>query len=140
MSTRTAQQRRAAAKVEFDAYLATCPSRVVLERISDKWVSLVVCALGEQDLRFAQLHRRIAGVSQKMLTQTLRNLERDGLVTRTVEATVPVSVTYGLTVTGRDLHRVLLRTKQVAEELAPAILRARADFDAAADVEDSGSR
>ncbi|GAB3868947.1 hypothetical protein GCM10029964_000350 [Kibdelosporangium lantanae] len=97
MVTRTAAERRAESKAAYDAYLAECPARQLLERISDKWVSLIVNALAEGPQRYSDLSRRIASVSQKMLTQTLRNLERDGLVTRTVTPTVPVRVDYGLT-------------------------------------------
>ena len=84
MPTMTAAQQRERAKQEFDAFLADCPSRLVLDRISDKWVTLVIASLSDGPLRFSELSRQLAGVSQKMLTQTLRTLERDGLVTRTV--------------------------------------------------------
>ena len=97
MPTMTAAQRRAADKAEYDVFLAECPSRQLLDRISDKWVTLVLCALEDGPQRYSQLARTIAGVSQKMLTQTLRSLERDGMLTRTVTATVPVTVTYELT-------------------------------------------
>ncbi|GAB06842.1 transcriptional regulator [Gordonia amarae] len=130
MVTMTAAQRRAVRKADYDVYMASCKSRLVLERITDKWVSLVVCALGESDMRYAELNRRIAGVSQKMLTQTLRNLERDGLVTRTVAPTVPVSVTYSLTELGHGLHEVLQGIKVWAEEAAAEIIIARDRYDA----------
>jgi DNA-binding HxlR family transcriptional regulator len=119
--TTTAAQKRAQAKVEYNAFLAGCPSRQLLDRISDKWVVLVLCALGgdtgagEPDaaseeaptvMRYSELARRLAGVSQKMLTQTLRSLEHDGLLTRTVTPTVPVTVTYELTDLGLSLHRL----------------------------------
>ncbi|GAB10524.1 putative HxlR family transcriptional regulator [Gordonia araii NBRC 100433] len=130
MPTMTAAQRRAKEKEEYDTFLAECASRVVLQRITDKWVTLVICALGEQDMRYAQLRRRIAGVSQKMLTQTLRNLERDGLLTRTVEPTVPVSVTYSLTELGHGLHRVIAQIKDWAEDCAQEIVAAREQYDA----------
>ncbi len=104
----TAAQKRAQAKIDDDAFLAVCPSRQLLDRISDKWTTPVLCALGSggkqgadvpgahvlRVLRYSQLSRQLAGVSQKMLTQTLRSLERDGLVTRSVTPTVPVTVTY----------------------------------------------
>src|ERR1700722_2255511 len=110
MSTRTSAQKRADAKQDYDAYLANCPSRQLLDRISDKWVALILAALGTdgpcgslrkgfgepRSMRYSELSRRLAGVSQKMLTQTLRSLERDGLLTRTVTPTVPVTVTYEL--------------------------------------------
>jgi DNA-binding HxlR family transcriptional regulator len=74
MPTMTAAQRRNLAKQEYDAFLADCPSRQLLGRISDKWVGLTIAALHESGkLRYSELSRRIAGVSQKMLTQTLRS-------------------------------------------------------------------
>ncbi len=94
------------AKVEYDAFLAGCPSRQLLDRISDKWVVLVLCALGDGPMRYSEIARLLAGVSQKMLTQTLRSLERDGLVTRTVTPTVPVTVSYELTELGLSLHQM----------------------------------
>jgi DNA-binding HxlR family transcriptional regulator len=126
-------QGRAAAKAEYDAFLAVCPSRQLLDRISDKWVTLVLCALGgagatAQDagradggqrpagqMRYSQLSRQLVGVSQKMLTQTLRALEGDGVLTRTVTPTVPVTVTYELTDLGRSLLAAVGPLKQWAE-------------------------
>ncbi|MBM2620791.1 helix-turn-helix transcriptional regulator [Actinoplanes sp. LDG1-06] len=84
-------------------YQAGCATRRILDRIGDRWTVLVVGVLGEGDARFSELRRRIDGVSQKMLTQTLRGLERDGLVRRTVYPEVPVRVEYSLTVAGRTL-------------------------------------
>lgn len=84
-------------------YRANCPTRRILDRIGDRWTVLIVGALGDGSARFSQLRRRIEGVSQKMLTQTLRGLERDGLVHRTVYPEVPVRVEYTLTEAGRTL-------------------------------------
>jgi len=128
--TMTAAQRRAAEKVEYDAFLAHCPSRQLLDRLSDKWVTLTLCALELEPQRYSQLARTIAGVSQKMLTQTLRSLERDGLVTRTVTPTVPVTVTYELTDLGRSLLVVFAELKGWAEAHMGAVLDARASYDA----------
>ena len=75
----------------------------VLARVGDKWSVLVVTRLGERPLRFNEMRRAIGGISQRMLTLTLRGLERDGLVTRTVFATIPPRVDYALTPLGRDL-------------------------------------
>jgi DNA-binding HxlR family transcriptional regulator len=86
-----------------DPYAADCPTRRILDRIGDRWTVLIVGALGDGDLRFSELRRRIDGISQKMLTQTLRGLERDGLVLRTVYPEVPVRVEYSLTDAGRTL-------------------------------------
>src|SRR4051812_43675721 len=126
----TAAQRRAAHKSEYDVFLAQCPSRQLLDRLSDKWVTLTLCALELEPQRYSQLARTIAGVSQKMLTQTLRSLERDGMVTRTVTATVPVTVTYELTDLGRSLLVVFGKLKDWAEAHMDAVLDARASYDA----------
>ena len=130
MPTMTAAQRRASEKAEYDAFLAQCPSRQLLDRISDKWVTLVLAALESGPQRYSQLARTIAGVSQKMLTQTLRTLERDGLVTRTVTATVPVTVTYELTELGRSLQAVITGLKSWAESHMDQVLAARSSYDA----------
>jgi DNA-binding HxlR family transcriptional regulator len=80
-----------------------CPTREVLDRVGDKWSVLVICLLGQRVHRFNELHRAVEGISQRMLTLTLRGLERDGLVKRTVFATVPPRVDYELTELGRTL-------------------------------------
>jgi len=129
MPTMTVAQRRAAEKVDYDAFMAQCPSRQLLDRISDKWVPLVMVALSAGPQRYSQLARTIAGVSQKMLTQTLRTLERDGLLTRTVTPSVPVTVTYELTELGRSLHDVLAGLKAWAETHMESVLAARASYD-----------
>src|SRR5689334_20551060 len=82
---------------------AQCPSRLVLDRIADKWTALIIQILAKGTLRYAELQRKIGGISQKMLTQTLRSLERDGLVERTVHPVVPPKVEYSLTRLGRTL-------------------------------------
>lgn len=84
-------------------YRADCPTRRILDRIGDRWTVLIVVALGEGEARFSELRRRVEGISQKMLTQTLRGLERDGLVRRTAFPEVPVRVEYALTDAGRTL-------------------------------------
>ncbi|MFI6348835.1 winged helix-turn-helix transcriptional regulator [Streptomyces sp. NPDC050560] len=88
-------------------YRADCPTRRVLDRIGDRWTVLIVGALGDGRVRFSELRRRVEGISQKMLTQTLRGLERDGLVDRTVHPEVPVRVEYELTEAGRTLREPL---------------------------------
>src|SRR6476660_3082412 len=80
-----------------------CPSRLVLDRIADKWTALIIQILARGTMRYAALQREIGGISQKMLTQTLRGLERDGLVQRTVHPVVPPKVEYSLTRLGRTL-------------------------------------
>ena len=116
MATMTAAQRRAEAKQHYDAFLAACPSRHLLDLIGSKWVALVLVSLENGPRRHSELHREIAGVSQKMLTQTLRELERDGLVERTVTPSVPVRVDYELTPLGRDLQHVVRPLKVWAEQ------------------------
>jgi DNA-binding HxlR family transcriptional regulator len=143
MPTMTATQKRAQAKVDYDAFLASCPSRQLLDRISDKWVALILAALGSdgpqhpgvdcvgepRSMRYSELSRRLAGVSQKMLTQTLRSLERDGLVTRTVTPTVPVTVAYELTDLGLSLDHVMRGIKVWAEAHMDEVLANRQEYD-----------
>lgn len=116
----------------YDAFLVGCPSRQLFDRISDKWVGLVLSALADGSRRYGELFRTISGVSQKMLTQTLRNLERDGLVARRVSPTVPVRVDYELTASGRDLLPAVWAIKTWAELNIEAVEKARAAYDAAA--------
>lgn len=132
MATTTAAQRRDEARLAFDAYFAECPSRKLLDRLSDKWVTLVLSALAGGERRYSDLARQIAGVSQKMLTQTLRGLERDGLVGRTVTAQVPVRVDYALTPLGRSLMPLVAAIKGWAEEHIEDVEAARERYDATA--------
>jgi DNA-binding HxlR family transcriptional regulator len=115
-------------------YLATCPTRQVLDCIADKWAALVVGLLIGGTRRFGELRREIQGVSQKMLTQTLRSLERDGIVRREVYATVPPKVEYSLTPLGESLAATLEELRLWAERNIEDVLRNRAAFDAAAAV------
>ncbi|MEV5964075.1 helix-turn-helix domain-containing protein [Kribbella sp. NPDC051952] len=130
MPTRTAAQRREVAAREYDAFLATCPARQLLDRISDKWVTLILTALSDGPQRYSDLSRRIAGVSQKMLTQTLRLLERDGLVSRSVTPSVPVRVDYELTQLGQTLMPLIAAIKDWAETHMPEVTTARSAYDA----------
>ncbi|HET8583489.1 MAG TPA: helix-turn-helix domain-containing protein [Jatrophihabitans sp.] len=102
-----------------------CPSRVVLDRIAEKWTGLVVLALDDQTLRFGELRERIGGVAPKVLTQTLRALERDGLITRRVYAEVPPRVEYTLTDLGRSLREPLGAVQDWAERNVSRVLAAR---------------
>ncbi len=115
-----------------DVLNADCPTRLLLDRIGDKWSALILLLLGEGTQRFNALRRRIGGISQKMLSQTLRTLERDGLVTRTVAATMPVSVTYAITPMGSELLGALRATIDWAEARMGAVAAAQAAFDARA--------
>ena len=118
------------------------PSTRRPDRISDKWVALILAALGSdgpnpksdragepRSMRYSELSRRLAGVSQKMLTQTLRSLERDGLVTRTVTPTVPVTVAYELTDLGLSLHHVMRGIKEWAEAHMDEVHANREEYD-----------
>ncbi|MGH9476755.1 MAG: winged helix-turn-helix transcriptional regulator [Terriglobales bacterium] len=109
-----------------------CPTREVLRQIGDKWSVLVIVLLRDGPCRFNQLRREIEGISQRMLTLTLRGLERDGLVRRTVTPTAPPRVDYALTGTGRTLLGVLQGLMDWAETHRPSIQAARARFDRAA--------
>jgi len=117
-------------EASYDSYLAACPTRKLLDEIAGKWVSLILVALGDGPLRYSDLSRRIAGVSQKMLTQTLRVLERDGLLSRKVTASVPVRVDYSLTPLGKSLRALMVGVKDWAETNFDAVDAARADYDA----------
>jgi len=125
MATTTAADRREAAKQEYDAYLAACPSRQVFDMVGNKWVGLIVSALHGGPMRHSELRTLIAGISQKMLTQSLRALEADGLVTRTVTAAVPPRVDYELTPLGHDLYAVIEPLKRWAEQHMGQILEHR---------------
>ncbi|MBH5338213.1 helix-turn-helix transcriptional regulator [Streptomyces pactum] len=140
----TKASKKAQAKAEYNAFLAVCPSRQLLDRISDKWVVLILCALGgdapdrsgashaPRAMRYSELARLLAGVSQKMLTQTLRALERDGLLIRTVTPTVPVTVTYELTDLGLSLHHLTRGLRQWAQTHMEQVLAHRESHDARA--------
>jgi len=108
-----------------NAFDPDCPTRVVLDRVGDKWTGLVVGLLRDGPLRFTQLKDRIGGVAPKVLTETLRSLERDGLVTRTVFAQVPPRVDYELTDLGRSLVEPLDLLRDWAEVHVASILESR---------------
>jgi DNA-binding HxlR family transcriptional regulator len=127
LPTLSAAQHREEARAAYNAYLAECPARQLLDTISSKWVSLILTALTDGPRRYSDLSRIIAGVSQKMLTQTLRTLERDGMVSRTVTPSVPVRVDYELTPLGRSLLPVMSAVKEWAETHLDEVLAARAE-------------
>ena len=117
-----------------NAFAADCPTRQLLDRIGDKWSVLLLLLLGRGDRRFNALRREIGGVSQKMLSQTLRSLERDGLVTRTVDPAPPVAVTYAITPLARGLLSGLQQMIDWAETQMPAVVEAQQRFDGRRDV------
>jgi DNA-binding HxlR family transcriptional regulator len=129
MATMTAAQRREQARVEYDAFIRGCPTNQLLDRLSDKWVSLVVAALSGGPMRYSDLTRKIAGVSPKMLTQTVRALERDGILVRTVTPSVPVRVDYELTPLGHSLAVLLTAVKDWAETHIEEVHEARERYD-----------
>ena len=114
---------------EPNPYAADCPTRMALDRIADKWTVLLLVLLDERPLRFNQLRRAVGGLTQKMASQTLKALERDGLVTRTAIATVPVTVEYAITPLGRTLARALAPLADWAKAHIGEIVAARARYD-----------
>lgn len=114
-----------------DLFNARCPTRQVLDRVGDKWAVLVMILLEDGPLRFNELKRRIEAISQKMLSHTLKSLERDGLVTRTVFPTVPVTVEYALTDLGRTLSRTVDALQVWAEAHIDEVTAAQERYDRA---------
>jgi DNA-binding HxlR family transcriptional regulator len=115
----------------FDVLNPKCPTQQVLDRIASKWTMLVILTLAEKRHRYAALQRRVAGVTKKMLTQTLRALERDGLVRRRVYHTVPVQTEYELTEMGRSLAQAVTVIRAWAYDHMDGIAGARVAFDSA---------
>ena len=113
-----------------DAYLRSCPSRDVLDVIGSKWTVLIVPALIDRPLRFGELRRRLDGITQKSLTQALRQLERDGFLTRTQYPTIPPRVEYALTPLGHKVAGLLSSIREWAQENLVDVLTARARYDA----------
>ncbi|KQW16760.1 helix-turn-helix domain-containing protein [Streptomyces sp. Root369] len=113
-----------------DVFLRDCPTRAVLELIASKWTMLVLVALEDgRPMRFAELRRRLDGVTPKVLTSTLRALEREGLLTRSVYPTVPPRVEYRLTGLGREVGGLLQSITDWSQANITAIQSARHDFD-----------
>jgi DNA-binding HxlR family transcriptional regulator len=115
---------------DFDVMTATCPSRTSLARIANKWTAMVVIALSADRMRFRDLRAAVDGISAKVLTETLRDLERDGIVARHVYAEVPPRVEYELTDLGRTLHAPLQALGLWAEKHITEVLAARESYDA----------
>jgi DNA-binding HxlR family transcriptional regulator len=130
MATMTAAERRAEERREYNANLAECPGHQLLATLSSKWVTLVIAALADGPLRHSELSRTVAGATQKMLTQTLRTLERDGLVSRCVTPSVPPRVEYELTPLGHTLLPVQRAIKAWAEQHVEDVRSARLRDDA----------
>ncbi|MEL6645282.1 MAG: helix-turn-helix domain-containing protein [Pseudomonadota bacterium] len=113
--------------VKYDPNI--CPVRHVMAQVGDKWSILVLTGLKQDQMRFSELKRYIPDISQRMLTKTLRSLERDGLVLRTVTPTVPPRVDYELTDLGRSLVKMLEPVAQWSLDNREAVAKARYAFD-----------
>lgn len=109
-------------------YDQNCPTRLVLDRIADKWTVLIIGQLSTGILRFNELKRLVPGITQKMLTQTLKGLERDGMISRKVYATVPPKVEYQLTSLGNSLVQIVEDIRVWAEAHIETILRAQKHY------------
>jgi DNA-binding HxlR family transcriptional regulator len=120
-----------AAAPAFDVFAVNCPSRPVLEHITGRWGVLALGGLAGGPMRFNELGRRVDGVSQKMLSQTLHALERDGLVERRVLGTIPPHVEYALTALGQRVAARLIGLIEVLEGAMPEVLEAQSRYDAA---------
>lgn len=113
----------------YDIYSDRCPTRAVLDRLADKWALLILDRLRHGTTRFNALKRDVAGVSQKVLSQTLKSLERDGLISRKVTPTVPVTVEYALTPLGETLTEAVAKFAHWAEANMDAVRAAQVAYD-----------
>ncbi|HEY9180372.1 MAG TPA: helix-turn-helix domain-containing protein [Candidatus Baltobacteraceae bacterium] len=115
---------------DAEVYQGECPTRAILDRIADKWATLIIGILAQSESRrFNELKRLIGGISQKMLTQTLRDLERDGLVQRTLYPEIPPRVEYRLTTLGKTLCGPISALTQWAHDHIDEVKHAQAEFD-----------
>ncbi|MFQ3457514.1 helix-turn-helix transcriptional regulator [Bradyrhizobium sp. UFLA06-06] len=119
-----------ATSLKPDAYAANCPTRQILDRVGDKWAVLILLLLRGEPMRFNQLRRAIEGISQKMLSQVLKSLERDGLLRRRAIATVPVTVEYSITPLGSTLAEAVDPLRDWAEQNLKEVLAAQRRYDA----------
>ena len=113
-----------------NAYSADCPTRQILDRVGDKWAVLILLLLRKEPVRFNRLRRAIEGISQKMLSQVLKSLERDGLIRRRAIATVPVTVEYSITPLGQTLAAAVDPLRDWAERNLKQVLAAQRRYDA----------
>ena len=113
-----------------NAYAADCPTRQILDRVGDKWAVLILLLVRDEPMRFNALRRTIEGISQKMLSQVLKSLERDGLIRRRAIATVPVTVEYSITPRGRTLAAAVDPLRDWAERNLKEVLTAQRRYDA----------
>lgn len=115
--------------LEADVFTRNCPSRETVQDITSRWGLLALGALAEGDYRFGALRRRVDGVSERMLSQTLQRLERDGLVVRTVLEAIPPKVEYSLTDLGRDVASRIVDLIELVETNMPTVAASRETFD-----------
>lgn len=118
------------ANLEADVFARNCSSREALQNATSRWGILALAALGEGDYRFNALRRRVDGVSERMLSQTLQSLERDGFVIRTVLEAIPPKVEYSLTPLGREVASKLTGLIELVESNLPTVMDARKKHDA----------
>nr|WP_107902418.1 helix-turn-helix domain-containing protein [Streptomyces chartreusis] len=126
----TTQELMEAQDLPYNVFAKACPSRVTLEHVTGRWGGLTLGALYDGSLRFNELRRRVDGVSEKMLSQTLHALERDGLVRRDAQPTNPPRVDYELTPLGRGVAERLLSLIHFVEGQMDDVLEARRSYDA----------
>ncbi|MGV9815508.1 winged helix-turn-helix transcriptional regulator [Streptomyces cellulosae] len=127
----TAQSAPEDRDLPFNVFAKSCPSRGTLEHVTGRWGALTLGALYEGSLRFNELRRRVDGVSEKMLSQTLHALERDGLVHREAQLTNPPRVDYELTPLGHEVTERLMALIRLLEDRMDSVLEARERYDAA---------
>ena len=125
----TTQERTEEQSFPYDVFVKACPSRGTLEHVTGRWGGLTLCALHEGSLRFNELRRRVDGVSEKMLSQTLHALERDGLVHREAQPTNPPRVDYELTPLGHGVAERLKGLVDFVESRMDDVLAARTRYD-----------
>ncbi|WP_043680467.1 winged helix-turn-helix transcriptional regulator [Streptomyces xylophagus] len=125
----TTQERTEEQNFPYSVFAKACPSRVTLEHVTGRWGGLTLCALHEGSLRFNELRRRVDGVSEKMLSQTLHALERDGLVHREAQPTNPPRVDYELTPLGHGVAERLMGLVDFVESRMGDVLAARTRYD-----------
>jgi DNA-binding HxlR family transcriptional regulator len=113
----------------FDVFAKDCTSRETMEHVTGRWGTLAMVALLDGTTRFNALRRRVDGISEKMLSQTLQALERDGLVLREARPTIPPHVEYSLTSVGRQVADKLLELVELLESRMPSVMAARMEYD-----------
>jgi DNA-binding HxlR family transcriptional regulator len=116
-------------ELAFDVFARNCTSRETMEHVTGRWGVLAMVALRDGTTRFNALRRRVDGISEKMLSQTLHALERDGLVLREARPTIPPHVEYSLTPVGRDVADKLFELVELLESRMPEVMAARASYE-----------